>query len=41
MAPDLFGGVYTTDESKAFDPRQAETGGATDTNAELAALEGA
>ena len=40
IAPDLFGGVYTTDESDAFDKRKAETGTKTDTNAELAALSG-
>lgn len=40
IAPDVFGGVYIRDEVAAVEHR-GETGQVTDTNAELAALEGA
>lgn len=35
IAPDLFGGVYTTDESSQFDPRRQGSGAVTDTNKAL------
>lgn len=38
IAPDLFGGVYTTDEADGFDPRKKEGAEPTATNAELDAL---
>lgn len=38
IAPDMFGGVYLREETQGFADRGGETGTATDTNAELAAL---